>query len=162
MGKGRIQKKICKWTVSSWKDVQPRWSFSSVQFSHSVVSDSLQPQNSQHARPSHPSPTPRVHSNSCPSSRWCHPAISTSVVPFSSCLQSFPASGSFPMSQFFTSGKIPWRRKWQPTPVFLPGKSHGPWSLVGYCPWGRKESDMTEWFHFLSFFPLFSEMSLLG
>ena len=76
----------------------------SVQFSHSVVSDSLQPQELQRARPPCPSPNPRVHPNSCPSSRWCHPAISSSVVPFSSCLQSFPASESFPMSQLFTWG----------------------------------------------------------
>ena len=76
----------------------------SVQFSHSVMSDSLRPQGLQHARPPCPSPTPGVHSNSCPLSRWCHPTISSSVVPFSSCPQSLPASGSFQMSQFFTSG----------------------------------------------------------
>ena len=76
--------------------------FSSVQFSRSVVSDSLQPHESQHARP--PSPTPRVHSDSRPSSQWCHPAISSSVVPFSSCLQSFPVSGPFQISQFFAPG----------------------------------------------------------
>ena len=76
----------------------------SVQFSRSVVSDSLWPHESQHARPPCPSPTPRVYSNSCPSSRWCHPAISSSVVPFSSCRQSLPASGSFPMSQLFAWG----------------------------------------------------------
>ena len=74
------------------------------QFSRSFVSDSLQPHGLQHARPPCPSPTPRACSNSRPSSRQCHPTISSSVVPFSSCLQSFPASGSFPMSQFFTSG----------------------------------------------------------
>ena len=78
--------------------------FSSVQFSCSVVSDFLQPRGLQHARPPCPSPTPRVYSNSCPLSRWYHPTISSSVVPFSSCTQSFPASGSFPMSQFFPSG----------------------------------------------------------
>ena len=78
--------------------------FSSVQFSCSVVSDSLQPHESQHARPPYPSPTPGVFSNSRPSSRWCHPAISSSVVPFSSCPQSLPASGSFPMSQLFAWG----------------------------------------------------------
>ena len=78
--------------------------FSSVQFSRSVVSDSLQPHEPQHSRPPCPSPTPWVYSNSCPSSWWCHPAISSSVVPFSSCPQSLPASGSFPMSQFFASG----------------------------------------------------------
>ena len=78
--------------------------FSSVQFSRSVVSDSLWPHELQHARPPCPSATPRVHSNSCPSSRSCHPAISSSVVPFSSCPQSLPASESFPMSQLFASG----------------------------------------------------------
>ena len=78
--------------------------FSSVQFSRSVVSDSLWPHELQHARPSCPSPTPRVHSNSSPSSRWCHPAVSSFVVPFSSCPQSLPASESFPMSQLFTWG----------------------------------------------------------
>ena len=77
---------------------------SSVQFSCSVVSDSLQPHESQRTGPPCPSPTPRVHSNSCPLSRWCHPAISSSVVPFSSCPQSLPASKSFPMSQFFAWG----------------------------------------------------------
>ena len=75
-----------------------------VQFSHSVVSDSLQPHELQHARPPSPSPTPRVRRNPCPSSRYCHPMISSSVVPFSSCLQSFPASGSFQMSPLFISG----------------------------------------------------------
>ena len=74
----------------------------SVQFSCSVMSDSLRPHESQHARPPCPSPTPGVHSNSCPLSRWCHPAISSWVVPFSSCPQSLPASESLPMSQLFT------------------------------------------------------------
>ena len=78
-------------------------SVQSVQFSHSVMSDSLSPRGLHHARPPCPSPTPRTCSNSCPSSWWCHPTNSSSVIPFS-CLQSFPASGSFPMSQFFTSG----------------------------------------------------------
>ena len=76
---------------------------SSVQFSHSVVSDSWRPHGWQHTRPPCPSPTPGVYSNPCPLSWWCHPTISSSVVPFS-CLQSFPASGSFPMSQLFASG----------------------------------------------------------
>ena len=74
------------------------------QFSRSVVSDSLWPHESQHARPPCPSPTPGVHTNSCTLSRWCHPTISSSVVPFSSCPQSLPASWSFPMSQLFTWG----------------------------------------------------------
>ena len=76
----------------------------SVQFSHSAVSNSLQPHEPRHARPPCPSPTPGVHTNPCPLSLWCHPTISSSVIPFSSCPQSFPASGSFPMSQLFVSG----------------------------------------------------------
>ena len=76
----------------------------SVQFSCSVVSETLRPQEPQHSRPPCLSPAPGVHPNSCPSSQWCHPTISSSVVPFSSCPQSFPASGYFPMSQLFTSG----------------------------------------------------------
>ena len=97
-------------------------SFLSVQFSRSVVSDSLWPHELQHARPPCPSPSPGVHSNSCPSSWWCHPAISSSVIPFSSCPQSLPASESFPMSQLFAWGG-------QSTGVsalasFLPKKSH--------------------------------------
>ena len=90
-------------TVSQALLVLSAWP-SSVQFSHSVVSDSLQPHGLQHARPPCPSPTPRVYSNSCPLSQWCHPTISSSVIPFSSHFQSFPASGSFQMSQNFTSG----------------------------------------------------------
>ena len=106
--------------------------FISVQFSRSVMSDSLRPRESQHARPPCPSPTPRVHSNSSPSSRWCHPAISSSVVPFSSSLQSLPASESFPMSQLFTWGG-------QSTGVtavasFLPKKSQG-WSPSEWTGW---------------------------
>ena len=76
----------------------------SSQSSHSVMSDSLQPHGLQYTRPPCPSPTPRAYSNSLPLSQWCHPIISSSVIPFSSHLQSFPASGSFPMSQFFESG----------------------------------------------------------
>ena len=80
------------------------YKFSSVQFSHSVMSDSLRPHELQHARPPCPSPTPRVHPNSCPLSRWCNPGISSSVIPFSSCPQSLPASEYFPMSQLFAQG----------------------------------------------------------
>ena len=89
------------------------------EFSHSVVSDSLWPHEPQHTRPPCPSPTPRVHPNPCPSSRWCHPTISSSVVPFSSCLQYFPASGSFPMSQLFTSGgqRIKWYKNYYEHPI---------------------------------------------
>ena len=101
-----LQKFLCQ-VIKHNVGITPRstpsvYRFSSVQFSHSVVSDSLQPHESQHARPPCPSPTPRVYPNPCPSSWWCHPAISSSVVPFSSCPQSLPASGSFPMSQLFT------------------------------------------------------------
>ena len=90
--------------VTGFGEKDNRWNatlISSVQFSHSVMSDSLVLHGLQHARPPCPSPT---LSNSCPLSQWCHPTISSSVIPFSSCLQSFPASESFPMSQFFTSG----------------------------------------------------------
>ena len=92
-----------RWQVGQRKDVQPHKPFSSVQFNHSVVSDSAT-HESQHARPPCPSPAPEVHSNSYPLSCWCHPAISSSVVPFSSCPQSLPASESFPISQLFAWG----------------------------------------------------------
>ena len=103
-----------------------------VHFSRSVVSDSLQPHELQHTRPPCPSPTPGVHPNSHPWSQWCHPAISSSVVPFSSCPQSLPASVSFPMSQLFTWGG-------QSTGVsalasFLP-KNTEDWSPLGWTGW---------------------------
>ena len=106
--------------------------FTWVQFSHSVVSNSLRPHELQHARPLCPSPTPGLHSNSCPSSWWCHPAISFSVVPFSSCLQSLPASESFLMSRLFTWGG-------QSTEVsalasFLP-KNTQDWSPLEWTGW---------------------------
>ena len=87
------------WREKGWNN----W-FGIVLFSRSVVSDSLRPHWLQHARLPCPSPTPGAYSNSCPSSQWCHPTISSSVIPFSSCLQSFPATRSFPVSQFFASG----------------------------------------------------------
>ena len=87
-----------------WDFLKIRMSFSSAQFSRSVVSDSLRPHELQHARPPCPSPTPGVYPNSCASSWWFYPAISSSVIPFCSCPQSLPASGSFPVSQLFTSG----------------------------------------------------------
>ena len=90
-------------STKSWSSHEPSFWSSSVQFSHSVMSDSLRPHGLQHTRLPWPSTTPGVHSNSCPLSQWCHPTISSSVIPFSSCLQSFPASGSFPMSQLFAS-----------------------------------------------------------
>ena len=90
--------------VGHGKKKKNRLQFSSVQFSRSVVSDSFRPHELQHARPPCPSPAPGIHQNSCPSSRWCHPAISSSAVPFSSCPQSLSALGSFPISQLFTWG----------------------------------------------------------
>ena len=104
-----------------------------VQFSHSVVSDSLWPHESQHARPPCPSPTPGVHSNSCSSSRWCHPAISSSVVPFSSCPQSLPASESLPMSQLFTWG----------------GQSIGVLALASFLP-KKSQGWSSEWTGWIS------------
>ena len=108
--------------------------FSSVQFSRSVVSDSLWPHDSQHARPPCPSPTPGVRSNSCPSSRWCYAAISSSVVPFSSCPQSLPASGSFPMSQLF-----PWG-----------GQSIGILALASVLPTNNQGWSPSEWTGWIS------------
>ena len=99
--KHRVHSYLC----SSIAHLQTEFlSISSVQISRSVMSDSFQPHESQHARPPCPSPTPGVYSNSCPLSRWCHPAISSSVIPFSSCPQCLPASGSFPVSQLFAWG----------------------------------------------------------
>ena len=103
-----------------------------VQFSRSVVSDSLWPHESQHARPPCPSPTPRVHSDSRPSSQWCHPAISSSVIPFSSCPQSLPASESFPVSQLFAWGGQ--CTGVSPFASFLPKKSQG-WSPSEWTGW---------------------------
>ena len=94
---------VLVWTYNTFTCVHKYTHTQSVQFSCSVVSDSLRPHELQHTRPSCPSPTPVVYSNSCPLSQWCHPTISSSVIPFSSSLQSFPASGSFQMSQFFAS-----------------------------------------------------------
>ena len=114
------------------------WIFNSVQFSCSVISDScIRPHESQHARPPCPSPTPGVHSDSRPLSPWCHPAISSSVVPFSSCPQSLPASESFPVSQLFIWGG-------QSTGVsalalFLPKNTQG-WSPLAWTGWTSLQS----------------------
>ena len=98
----------------------------------SVQSLSLRPHESQHARPPYPSPTPRVHSNSCPSSWWCHPAISSSVIPFSSCPQSLPASGSFPVSQLFAWGGQ--RIGVSASASVLPMNTQD-WSPLGWTSW---------------------------
>ena len=107
-----INNKVSLWLihVDVWqKPTQYCKASQSVQFSHSVVSDSLRPHVLQHTRPPHPSLTPGIYSNSCPLSQWCHPTISSSAIPFSSHLQSFPASRSFQMSQFFV---IRWPKYW--------------------------------------------------
>ena len=114
---------LCHSEILCWYVIS--YQTSSVQFSHSVVPDSLRPHELKHTRPPCPSPTPRVHSNSCPSSRWCHPAISSSVVPFSSCPNPSQHQ-SLPMSQLFTWG----------------GQSIGVSAL--YSPWGLKRFDWAE------------------
>ena len=114
-----------------------RWVISSVQFSSSVMSDSLRPHEYQHARPPCPSPTPGVHSDSCPSSQWCQPAISSSVVPFSSCPQSLPESESFPMSQLFASG----------------GQSTGVSALASVLPKNTQDWSTLEWTGWISLQP---------
>ena len=106
----------------------------SVWFSYSVVFDSLWPHESQHARPPCPSPTPGVHSDSCPLSRWCHSAISSSVIPFSSCPQSLPASQSFPMSQLFAWG----------------GQSTGASALASFLPMNTQDWSPLEWTGWIS------------
>ena len=107
---------------------------SSVQFCRSVVSNSLWPHESQHTRLPCPSPTPGLHSNAHPLSQWCHPAISSSVVPFSSCPQSLPASGSFPMSQLFTWG----------------GQSTGVSALASFLPKKSQDWSPSEWTGWIS------------
>ena len=128
---------ICSWS-STWlqKVILEGWNYS-VQFSCSVVSDSLRPHESQHTRTPCPSPTPRVHSNSYPLSQWCQPAISSSAIPFFSCPQSLPASASFPVSQLFA-----WRG--QSTGVsalasFLPMNTQD-WSPIGWMGWTSLQS----------------------
>ena len=103
--------------------------FSSGQFSHSFVSDSLQPHEPQHARPPCPSPTPGIYPNSCPLSQWYHPTISSSAVLFSSCPQSFPASGYFQMSQLFASG----------------GQSIGVWASISVLPMNTQDPSPLGW-----------------
>ena len=112
--------------------VQHCWAKNSVQFSRSVMSNYLRPHGLQHARLPCPSPTPGVYPNSCPLSWWCHPTISSSVVPFSSCLQSSPASGSFPMSRLFTWGGQ--SIGVSPSTSALPMNTQN-WSTLGWTAW---------------------------
>ena len=123
--------------------------FSSAQFSHSVVSDSLRPHEPQHARASCPSPTPGVHPNSCPLSWWCHPTISSSVIPSSSCPQSFPASRSFQMIQLFASGGqstgVSASTSVHPVlPILYCKDGEGQRILACCSSWGHKDSDLTK------------------
>ena len=130
------------WVMSN-NDQPFQWGFFKhlTQFSPSVMSDSLRPHGLKHTRLPCLSTTPGAYSNSCPSSQWCHPTISSSVHPFSSCLQSFPASGSFPMIRFFTSG----------------GQSIGasasvlPMNIQGWCPLGLTGLDLLAVFFWMSF-----------
>ena len=127
---------IC-WIMEKGREFQKNIYFcfiTSVQFSHWVVSDSLWPHESQHTRPPCPSPIPGVYPNSCPSSRWCHPAISSSVAPFSSCPQSLPASKSFPMSQLFA---------WS-------GQSTGVSALASFLPKNIQDWSPLEWTGWIS------------
>ena len=113
-----------------------KWGFPSVQFSRSVMSDSLQPYGQPHARPPSLLPTPGVFSNSCPSSWWCHPPISSSAVPFSSCLQSFPALRSCQMSQLFTSGFPYWAENWKNwLRTYLEMNPVRHWYVKWICSW---------------------------
>ena len=121
-------------TFSDPEEVLGILQFSSVQFSCSVVSDSLWPHKLQHARPPCQSPTPGVHSNSRPLSRWCHPTVSSSVVPFSSCPQSLPASESIPMSQLFAWG----------------GQSTGVSALASFLPKNTQDWSLLEWTGWIS------------
>ena len=136
--------RICceKWPESlhhhfPWCPRESKWiirleKWGSVQFSHSVISDSLRPHGLQHARPPCLSPTPGIYPNSCPLSQWCHLTISSSVIPFSSHLQSFPASGSFPRSQFFPSGGQ--SIGVSASTSVLPMNTQD-WSLLGWTGW---------------------------
>ena len=126
--------KWCHWIISPTSWVEVIRISQSVQFSRSVVSDSWWPHESQQARPPCPSPTPGVHSDSRPSSQWCHPAISSSVVFFSSCPQSLPASESFPMSQLFAWG----------------GQSAGVSALASFLPKNTQGWSPLEWTGWIS------------
>ena len=125
---------IDRWVPYHWamRETHLKIQFSSVQFSCLVVSDSLQPHEPQHTRPSCPSLTPGVHPNSCPLSWWCHPNISSSVIPFSFCPQSFPASGSSQMSQLFASGGQ--SIGVSASASVLPMNTHD-WSPLGWTGW---------------------------
>ena len=123
---------VTSWNQDRWEKLQQPQIYGSVQFSCSVVSDSLRPHESQHSRPLCPSSTPGVHSNSCPSSQWCHPAISSSVVPFSSCPQSLPASGSF--QWVYSSHEVAKILEFQASASGLPMNTQD-WSPLEWTGW---------------------------
>ena len=126
-------------TSATWNESPMKWMEGlSVQFSPSVMSDPLWLYEPQHARPPCPSPAPRVYSNSCPSSRWCHPDISSSVIPFSSYPQSLPASGSFPMSQLFAWGGQ--SIGVSASASVLPMNTQDWWSPLGWTGWISSKS----------------------
>ena len=130
--KGISQRSL--WLEISWFRVDQKGDYQGSSVQCSVVSDSLWPHELQHARPPCPSPTPRVHSNSYPSRRWCHPGVSSSVVPFSSCPQSLPASGSFPMRQLFAWG----------------GQSTGVWASASVYPMNTQDWSPLGWTSWIS------------
>ena len=117
-------------------------------FSLSVMFDSLQPHELQHARPPCPSLSPRICPSSCLLHQWCHPAISSSDALFFSIVWIYHILFIYQLMKLEVVPILGWRRWWQPTPVLLPGKSHGWRSLVGYSPWGLEELDKTERLHF--------------
>ena len=125
---GILQARILEWVAISFSTSGVS-QFSSIQL---LSPDSLWPHEPQHTRPPCPSPIPGVHPNPCPSSRWCHPTISSSVVPFSSCPQSFPASGSFQMSQLFASGG---QRSGVSASASVPPMNTQDWSPLGWTGW---------------------------
>ena len=149
-------------STKSWSSHGPSFWPSSVQFSHSVMSDSLQPHGLQHTRLPWPSPTPRVCWNSCPLSWWCHLTISSSVVPFSSCPQSFPAPGYFPVSQFFAGPVSPFSTRSEEKSLVsqgpccfhswlgaVPGKcalsTHTHWQIPEYRHWALGQLSSHSW-----------------
>ena len=129
-----LSKSFCLFSIRLPVFVSFWFAYLSVQFSRSLLSDFLQPHVLQHARPPCPSPTPGVHWDSCPSSQWCHPAISSSVVPFSSCPQSLPASESFPMNQLFAWG----------------GQGTGVLALASVLPKNTQDWTPLEWISWIS------------
>ena len=142
----------CAFLMPKYQFHQSKY-ISSVQFSCSVMSDSLWPHGLQHTRPPCPSPAPGIYSNTCPLNPWCHPTISSSVIPFSSCLQSFPASGSFQMSQFFSSGGQSIRVSASASVLPMNIQDRFPLGWTGWIssPRGSEESSPTPQFKYIRY-----------